>query len=49
MANALLGLHRSFEARHEATAARDACLATFGPEHRRTLEARALLDRIDGA
>ncbi|MEU6767712.1 tetratricopeptide repeat protein [Streptomyces sp. NPDC046853] len=48
VATALLGLHRSSEARHQATAAHDACLASFGPEHRRTVEARTLLDRIDG-
>ena len=26
-----------------------AWLATFGPEHRRAVQARVLLDRIDGA
>jgi hypothetical protein len=36
------------EARARAAAAHDACLAAFGPDHHRTAEARALLDRIDG-
>ncbi|GGP85161.1 hypothetical protein GCM10010266_04220 [Streptomyces griseomycini] len=36
------------EARARAVSAHDACLAAFGPDHRRTVEARALLDRIDG-
>ncbi|RFC77367.1 tetratricopeptide repeat protein [Streptomyces sp. AcE210] len=49
VATALLGLHRDTEARLQAAAAHDACLASFGPDHRRTIEARALLDRIDGA
>ncbi|MET9680637.1 tetratricopeptide repeat protein [Streptomyces coeruleorubidus] len=49
VATALLGLGRSPEARLRAAAAHDACLASFGPDHRRTVEARALLDRIDGA
>jgi tetratricopeptide (TPR) repeat protein len=49
MATALLGLDRATEARVPAAAAHDACLAAFGPDHRRTAEARALLDRIDGA
>lgn len=48
-ATALLGLGRGTEARPVAAAAHDACLATFGPDHRRTTEARALLGRIDGA
>ncbi|MEW2077128.1 tetratricopeptide repeat protein [Streptomyces sp. NPDC012403] len=49
VATALLGLGRGTEARLRAAAAHDACLAAFGPNHRRTVEARALLDRIDGA
>ncbi|GAB7108483.1 hypothetical protein JCM4814A_67970 [Streptomyces phaeofaciens JCM 4814] len=49
VATALLGLHRATEARRRATAAHDACMASFGPDHRRTVEARALLDRIDAA
>ncbi|MFG2985996.1 tetratricopeptide repeat protein [Streptomyces sp. NPDC048258] len=49
VANALLGLGRGSEARPRAAAARDACLAAFGPDHRRTAEARALLDSIDAA
>ncbi|MFF0096582.1 tetratricopeptide repeat protein [Streptomyces canus] len=49
VATALLGLHRGTEARPRAATAHDACLASFGPDHHRTLEARALLDRIDGA
>ncbi|MGW9029408.1 tetratricopeptide repeat protein [Streptomyces sp. NPDC055722] len=49
VATALLGLGRGTEARTRAAAAHDACLAAFGPDHRRTVEARALLDRIDGA
>lgn len=49
MATALLGLGRGTEARTRAAAAHDACLAAFGPDHRRTGEARALLDRIDRA
>ncbi|MFD7408410.1 tetratricopeptide repeat protein [Streptomyces sp. NPDC059866] len=48
VATALLGLRRGTEARLQAAAAHDACLASFGPDHRRTIEARALLDRIDG-
>lgn len=48
VANALLGLGRTTEARARATAAHDACLAALGPDHMRTLEARTLLDRIDG-
>ncbi|GAA3776344.1 hypothetical protein [Streptomyces chiangmaiensis] len=46
---ALLGLGRSTEALTQAAAAHGTCLATFGPAHRRTAEARELLDRIDGA
>jgi tetratricopeptide (TPR) repeat protein len=49
VATALLGLGRGSEARLRAAAAHDACLASFGPDHRRTAEARALLDSIDGA
>ncbi|MFE5563035.1 tetratricopeptide repeat protein [Streptomyces sp. NPDC056544] len=48
-ATALLGLERGTEARPLATAAHDACLAAFGPDHRRTAEAQALLARIDSA
>ncbi|MFF3937866.1 tetratricopeptide repeat protein [Streptomyces phaeofaciens] len=49
VATALLGLDRGTEARLHATTAHDACMASFGPDHRRTVEARALLDRMDGA
>lgn len=49
VATALLGLDRGTEARPRAATAYDACLAAFGPDHRRTTEARALLDRIGGA
>jgi tetratricopeptide (TPR) repeat protein len=50
MATSLQGLGRGTEARTRAVAAHDACLAAFGPNHHRTAEARALLDRIiDGA
>ncbi|WP_432167923.1 tetratricopeptide repeat protein [Streptomyces sp. bgisy031] len=49
VATALLGLRRGTEARLRAAAAHDACLASFGPDHRRTVEARVLLDRIDSA
>ncbi|MFF2197011.1 tetratricopeptide repeat protein [Streptomyces sp. NPDC058157] len=48
MATTVLGLGRDAEARPLAAAAQEACLAAFGPQHRRTLEATALLDRIDG-
>ncbi|MEV5607506.1 tetratricopeptide repeat protein [Streptomyces sp. NPDC052225] len=48
LATALSGLGRTPEARLRAAAAHDACLASFGPDHRRTVEARTLLDRIDG-
>ncbi|MBW8796976.1 MAG: tetratricopeptide repeat protein [Streptomyces sp.] len=48
-ATALVGLGRSAEARPLVVAARDACVAAFGPDHYRVAEARALLDRIDGA
>ncbi|MFJ9665025.1 tetratricopeptide repeat protein [Streptomyces sp. NPDC101219] len=47
-ANALSGLGRAPEARQRAAAAHDACLASFGPDHRRTVEARTLLEKIDG-
>ncbi|MEV5311141.1 tetratricopeptide repeat protein [Streptomyces sp. NPDC052610] len=47
-ATALLGLRRVPEARRQAAAAHDACLASFGPDHRRTVEARTLLEQIDG-
>ncbi|MGW1164438.1 tetratricopeptide repeat protein [Streptomyces sp. NPDC001153] len=49
VATALLGLGRAAEARTRTMAAHDACRAAFGPDHHRTVEARALLDRIDGA
>ncbi|GLW03415.1 hypothetical protein Slala05_70450 [Streptomyces lavendulae subsp. lavendulae] len=48
MATALHGLGRDAEARRLGRAAQDACRAAFGPDHRRTAEAEALLDRIDG-
>ncbi|MGW6403679.1 hypothetical protein [Streptomyces sp. NPDC055134] len=49
-ATALSGLRRDPEARLQAAAAQDACLASFGPDHHRTVEAQTLLlDRIDGA
>lgn len=46
---ALLGLGRNEEARARAAAAHDACLAAFGPDHHRTVEAREFVERIDGA
>ncbi|MFD4622109.1 tetratricopeptide repeat protein [Streptomyces sp. NPDC058475] len=49
VATALVGLRRGAEARLQAAAVHDACLASFGPDHHRTVEAQALLDRIDGA
>jgi hypothetical protein len=49
VATALLGLGRGTEARTRAAAAHDACLAAFGPQHHRTVEAGELLDRINGA
>ncbi|MEV5980933.1 tetratricopeptide repeat protein [Streptomyces sp. NPDC052114] len=49
LATALSGLRRDPEARLRAVAAHDACLTSFGPDHHRTVEARALLARIDGA
>ncbi|KAB8167119.1 tetratricopeptide repeat protein [Streptomyces sp. 3MP-14] len=48
LAHALLGLGHASDARRRAGAAHDACLASFGPDHRRTVEARTLLARIDG-
>ncbi|MFI0722950.1 tetratricopeptide repeat protein [Streptomyces sp. NPDC021224] len=48
-ANALLGLDRATEARAQASAGHEACLAAFGPDHYRTVEARELLARIDEA
>ncbi|MFI9808663.1 tetratricopeptide repeat protein [Streptomyces sp. NPDC052301] len=48
-ATALLGLGRAAEARARASAAHDACRAAFGPDHRRTVEARSLLDRMRDA
>ncbi|MFD4344774.1 tetratricopeptide repeat protein [Streptomyces coelicoflavus] len=47
-ATVLFGLRRVPEARRRAAVAHDACLASFGPDHRRTVEARTLLERIDG-
>lgn len=49
VATARLGLSRGTEARTLAVAAHDACLAVFGPDHRRTCEARSLLDCFDSA
>ncbi|MFB8754341.1 tetratricopeptide repeat protein [Streptomyces nigra] len=49
LGNALLGLGRTSDARHRAAVAHDACLASFGPEHRRTVEAATLLEHIDGS
>ncbi|NEB81932.1 tetratricopeptide repeat protein [Streptomyces sp. SID14478] len=48
LATALSGLGREDEARGQAAAAHDVCLASFGPNHHRTVEARALLGRING-
>lgn len=48
LATALFGLNRIPEARSQAVAAHDACLACFGPDHRRTVEARTLIERMDG-
>jgi hypothetical protein len=48
LATALLGLGRDAEARPRAQAAHDACVTAFGPDHYRTTEARALLERVDG-
>lgn len=47
VATALLGLDRAAEARTRAMAVHDTCWDSFGPDHHRTVEARALLDRID--
>jgi tetratricopeptide (TPR) repeat protein len=47
VATALFGLGRADEAHREAAAAHDACLASYGPAHRRTAEARTLLEQID--
>ncbi|MEV5315902.1 hypothetical protein [Streptomyces sp. NPDC052610] len=44
----LLGLRRAPDTRRQAAAAHDACLAYFGPDHRRTVEARTRLEQIDG-
>ncbi|MFJ8979553.1 tetratricopeptide repeat protein [Streptomyces sp. NPDC102282] len=49
VATALLGLGSSLDARRQAAAAHEACLASFGPDHRRTIEARTLLEHTDGA
>ncbi|MBY8876063.1 tetratricopeptide repeat protein [Actinacidiphila acidipaludis] len=48
-ATALLGLGRAAEARVRASAAHDACLSAFGPDHHRTSEALELIRRIDSA
>ncbi len=48
VATALWGSGRALDARRQAVAAHDACLASFGPDHRRTAEARTLLERVDG-
>ncbi|MFF1414081.1 tetratricopeptide repeat protein [Streptomyces sp. NPDC058289] len=48
-ATALLGLGRAPEAQLRATAAYEACLAVFGPNHYRTGRSLALLDRITGS
>ncbi|WP_406528157.1 hypothetical protein [Streptomyces sp. I8-5] len=45
----LVELGRDAEARVRAATALDACLASFDPDHRRTVEARASLDRFNGA
>lgn len=49
LATALFGLRRVPEARRQSAAAHGACLASFGPGHRRTVEARTPLERIVGA
>ncbi len=46
-ATALFGLGRDAEARTLAATAHASCLAAFGPDHRRTAEARELLDPAD--
>ncbi|WP_326737639.1 tetratricopeptide repeat protein [Streptomyces sp. NBC_01022] len=48
LATALSGLGRALDARLQAAAAHDACLASFGRDHRRTVEARTLLEHLDG-
>jgi len=48
-ASALFGLQRVAEARQLAATAQEMCTASFGIEHRRSVEARELLERIDGA
>lgn len=48
-ATALLGLGRGAEAQPRATAAYEACLAVFGPDHHRTRRARTLVDGITGS
>ncbi|WP_406452860.1 tetratricopeptide repeat protein [Streptomyces sp. NBC_00876] len=48
LAAALSGLGRALDARRQAAAAHDACLASFGRDHRRTVEARTLLEHLDG-
>lgn len=47
-ATALFGLRRTSDARRQAAAAYDVCLASFGPDHRRTAQARTLIEDIDG-
>lgn len=49
LAAALRGLGRESEARDVATAAYDACLAAFGPAHRRTVECRELVGGVEAA
>ncbi|MEU6927060.1 MULTISPECIES: hypothetical protein [unclassified Streptomyces] len=49
MATSLRELGHDAEARIRATTAHDTCPASLGPDHRRTIEARALLARFDGA
>lgn len=48
-AAALFGLGRGAQDRPLAAAAHRDCLAFYGAEHPRTVQARVLLDRIDGA
>ncbi|MEU8432564.1 tetratricopeptide repeat protein [Streptomyces sp. NPDC029216] len=48
-ATAFFGLGRNAQARPLAASAHRDCLAFYGPDHPRTLQARSLLDRIDGA
>lgn len=47
-ATALHGLGRDAEARPLAASVHDACLTAFGPANIRTIQAEALLTRIDG-